>query len=634
MAKEQFRKGLNDFLKNNHHVTNIGDLTNQTLSIGFGYFYILEVLSKLNPGIFPSDIDELEQCVCDGSNDQGVDMIFSYETCHYFIQLKYQGRDKSKRAESDMEVAHFLNIAERLHPSAGEKHKKNARLTDLLANISWREDTFKFLYLTLGKRTDDITTLERAQVRDSSLHPDLRDFSSRAEFTFLDETDLNKQYRDALKGETIVEAELFLSDDSNGIGWYRHKNDDGKISYISTLSAAQLGHIYTTHRDSLFNLNIRNWVGNTVTNKDIEKTVSEDSDNFFFFNNGISAIASEIEEDQKNNKLLCREFSIINGAQTVKSIARKHQELVGKQRADSIKSLRVMIRITKVDNVNTRSNFVDHITQYNNSQNAVKPSDFRSNDGVQTSLNKHFKQISYNGKKYHYKNKRQKGGEPKNSIVIALDNFCKAVYTFWYGPVDMQGGISHLYDTKPLKGGYAKLFGDQDGEIHDVLHKDDLDVFASVYFICESSQSSMARYLKSKEQMFQTDEEKYLKWKRALQGKFMICYVVSQLLLVLARDKYKELGVIGDNRKALTIALKKNKYNQPQNWRKKTDLFESFEALVEVGCEILFGVYTAAYNSPNFVHRNFVRDPKMLDSIADQIESRLSSLKQASGNLI
>jgi hypothetical protein len=52
-------------------------------------------------------------------------------------------------------------------------------------------------------------------------------------------------------------------------------------SYIGVLSAQQIHQLYTRHRDKLFNLNIRNYIGDTRTNKDIIRTAKEEPDRFF-----------------------------------------------------------------------------------------------------------------------------------------------------------------------------------------------------------------------------------------------------------------------------------------------------------------------------------------------------------------
>jgi hypothetical protein len=61
---------------------------------------------------------------------------------------------------------------------------------------------------------------------------------------------------------------------------------------------------------------IRNYIGDTATNKAIRKTAVENPQEFFFFNNGISALAENVEPHETDKRILrCKNLSIVNGAQ-------------------------------------------------------------------------------------------------------------------------------------------------------------------------------------------------------------------------------------------------------------------------------------------------------------------------------
>ncbi|MEE2709851.1 MAG: AIPR family protein [Gemmatimonadota bacterium] len=229
------------------------------------------------------------------------------------------------------------------------------------------------------------------------------------------------------------------------------------------------------------------------------KTVEDEPQNFYFYNNGISAITSKVEEDDSSGELKCENFSIINGAQTFRSISRAYAKLEGRSK-EGVKDLAVMIRLTETPNLFKDSDFTERITQYNNTQNAVKISDFRSNDRIQTSLAFYFSQISFLGKKYYYKNKRSKE-TPRNSIPINLDDFCKTIHSFEKGPADFFGGIKYLYETNPT-GGYYFLFGDKESNaILDSISEQMFQTYAAKFFICETARVKFDEEKKSGYQM-------------------------------------------------------------------------------------------------------------------------------------
>ena len=69
-------------------------------------------------------------------------------------------------------------------------------------------------------------------------------------------------------------------------------------------------------------------VGNkSKINAGIKDSYLHDTENFFFYNNGISAVARKIKEDEEEGILYCSEFSVVNGAQTFSTLAKTYNEL-------------------------------------------------------------------------------------------------------------------------------------------------------------------------------------------------------------------------------------------------------------------------------------------------------------------
>lgn len=418
------------------------------------------------------------------------------------------------------------------------------------------------------------------------------------------------EYRDVQSRQTSLDVKLIASKDLNGNHWYLHNNSNSLRSFITTITASQIHKHYQSKRTALFNLNIRNFIGDTSTNKGILKTVEEESQNFFFYNNGISAIASKVIEDHSTGTLDCKNFSIINGAQTFRSISRAYSRLDGKSK-DSIKTLAVMLRLTEAPNLFTETELVERITQYNNTQNAIKISDFRSNDGVQTSLANYFARISFDGKKYYYKNKRTKE-TPRNSIVISLDDFCKTIHSFDKGPVDCYGGIKYLYETNP-SGGYYFLFGDKDSnQILTTLSEEKLQTMAAKYFICETARTFFDNEKKQrieKEEMNRSDENTTpIISKRALEGRYFIFFTLGVILTDFTHSKNISLDQF----------VKSENFHNP-NWRKDNRKTQLIKEVVSVSCDVLVQDYQYSSRNRDFVHRNWFREQDTLERLRTSI---------------
>src|SRR5262249_3716249 len=119
-------------------------------------------------------------------------------------------------------------------------------------------------------------------------------------------------------------------------------------SYITLLPASQIHELYTRHRDKLFNLNIRNYIGDTKTNKSIIETATKEGDRFFFYNNGISAVSTCVTPEIKGGetRLRCENFSIINGAQTFRSLSKAYSRA---STSETARRVRVLMRISEFD---------------------------------------------------------------------------------------------------------------------------------------------------------------------------------------------------------------------------------------------------------------------------------------------
>ena len=342
----------------------------------------------------------------------------------------------------------------------------------------------------------------------------------------------------------------------------------------------------------LFSLNIRDYVGDTSTNKGIVQTALDIPENFLFFNNGVSAVASNIEADDASGTLRCKRFSIINGAQTVRSL-RKSQ---AKDRKGVLKNVRVLLRILDFS-IAKEHDFLTNVTKYNNTQNAVKISDFRSNDPVQKDLTRKFDGITRNGKRYWYKNKRSREARDK-VIPINFEDLAKSIHAFRLGPDDVFGGTRYLFDVES-KGGYSKVFGDRIAQLSEAEFK----LLAGTYFLCDE-----VRRLWEAEKLSVKANEEGLH--PALERRWIVYYTVGELLRLSYRSSLEDLD--SDIRKLSKPQWLDEEENQP-----KICLAELFA----IAKEALRRTYDASAKAENFRHRNWFRSDSTLKDIRSWIGS-------------
>ncbi|HLJ25354.1 MAG TPA: AIPR family protein [Candidatus Angelobacter sp.] len=545
-------------------------------------FYVQNVLAKIMPGLVPDDEQEILDSIVDGPNDAGVDFIYRNDGRVVIVQSKYRGSDKMENVE---DFTHFCEVLSRLHAASSKKLKIKERLDDIISDIDWETDYFYLQFLTLGKVGPAIRSRFEQGIQDSD---DLPDLEERLELQLSDEGDLNEKLREALSASEVLDQEITVRFRPNpdGIPWTHYQSATGRNMFIGQVSGSELADLYRTFKYRLFSMNIRDYVGETSTNKAIIESALNRPEEFVFFNNGISAVATQVIGDEDDNALRCKRFSIINGAQTVRSLRKaQHQDKAG-----ALSKVRVVLRILDFSLLKEHD-FLADVTKYNNTQNAIKISDFRSNDPVQKDLARKFEDVVRAGKKYWYKNKRSRESN-ENRIPINLEEFAKTIHAFRFGADDMWGGTRYLFDISP-KGGYEKVFGDPVSHLTDA----NFALLAGTYFVCE--------YIRDKwEADRASHREKQTTLHPALERRWMVYFVVAELLRLAYAKATPDLDSdIGRLSKPSWLDATEN--------TTKACLRE----LYEIGTTALTQAYNSRAQAEKFRHRNWFRVEQTLDDI-------------------
>jgi hypothetical protein len=148
-------------------------------------------------------------------------------------------------------------------------------------------------------------------------------------------------------------------------------------SYLMIVPGQQLAAIYDRWGARLLEANVRSFLqARPKTNKGIQKTIRDEPDLFFPYNNGLSATADAVAHMQTAEGLTIATISnlqIVNGAQTTGSI---HAGL--KSMKDQLSQVFVQMKLTVVPPERSED-VVPKISEYANTQNKVNAADFFSN---------------------------------------------------------------------------------------------------------------------------------------------------------------------------------------------------------------------------------------------------------------
>lgn len=145
-------------------------------------------------------------------------------------------------------------------------------------------------------------------------------------------------------------------------------------SYLAILDGEQLFKIYDEYGQKLLEENVRTFLQfRGGVNKGIRNTIQYKPDMFFAYNNGITATATNVETIN-GHIIKITDFQIVNGGQTTSAIyaAKKNSKL-------DISKISVQMKLSVVNNIEKKSEFVSSVSQYANTQNKVNKSDFFSN---------------------------------------------------------------------------------------------------------------------------------------------------------------------------------------------------------------------------------------------------------------
>ncbi|ERM19948.1 AIPR family protein [Brevibacillus laterosporus] len=149
-------------------------------------------------------------------------------------------------------------------------------------------------------------------------------------------------------------------------------------TYLAIFPADLLVEIYGKYRSRLLEGNVRSFLQiRGSVNKGIRDTIKNEPHMFLAYNNGISAVAENIDIVKNTEGLAIRrvrDFQIVNGGQTTATLYQ-----VNKKDRISLKGVNVQVKLTVVSDPTMEGEIVPKISEYANSQNKIQGADFSSN---------------------------------------------------------------------------------------------------------------------------------------------------------------------------------------------------------------------------------------------------------------
>lgn len=334
---------------------------------------------------FYEDEELIEDKIID-YNDMGVDAYEIYEDTKelYLIQNKYYN-DSSKLSAEYVKNDFLLRPITALENGT---YRKSVEVQDFFSKYKNHDDFTVYLqiYVTNNNRCEDA---EEYAKKFNTGHP-----KYRASIFYLDDIK-EKYYGDTKQNKQNIEVQIH----SVNKGTILNINtDDYKLENVldAKYVFTPVSSIFRLYRDSIeknypiFDMNIREYLGNKGVNKKIYETLldPEDRKNFFYYNNGITMICdkmSSVETRSFGNNINAafnvKNPQIVNGCQTVNSIYEALKNVDPRELEQNYKDTFVMLKILQINRENEYEEILyKNIVTYNNSQNSIDEKTFVANN--------------------------------------------------------------------------------------------------------------------------------------------------------------------------------------------------------------------------------------------------------------
>lgn len=396
-----YSKKYFEYIKLSNKNKEISDINKKRL--GF-YLLILEAVTG------NSDIDELQNSIIDKdychivneieNDDYGIDAVYIDEDNKKILLFNFKYRETFNKTKGGKEspLLSSMKFLTTLKNNNFNKVTKFTKEKMLEINDKLKSDEIWYIILYL------VSNENMSISQDSQLLNSLKEnFGMDIETINLE--DIVNYISERPEGISCS----FLAD-SDSVLTYEENSLSSSKSYLVKLSIATLIRMTANNdvlrnkhnlesfnelKDSKLNINIlydnvRGYLGDSKFNKNIIKTLKENPNRFFMYNNGITMTAKDVNSVpiNGNKKFLftLKDMQVVNGGQTLRSVYQfKNEDFNEEKLADAS----ILVRIFKTEN---DSDLTNDIAEYTNSQNSISASDLKSINNLQIKIENYLSQ--------------------------------------------------------------------------------------------------------------------------------------------------------------------------------------------------------------------------------------------------
>jgi len=336
------------------------------------------------------DDGEAVSTVRGGPHDRGIDAVFFDDALRavYVLQGKY--RRAMGHSENRADVLALASLAPTLltddpkplraflENTPGPLRSTLEMIRKRVRNQGWNLHLY---FVTTGKVTAYVRRDAEAKVSEAG---------ETSVFQCFDHEDIERILSDYIDGVAPAIPRLLLPIHGREV-FQRPDVHLGIESWVFSMLTRDVGSLFSQAGRRLFARNIRGYLGDKDINKEIRKTLRDEPEHFWYFNNGVTIVCDAARRTTTGSRdiLLIENPQVINGQQSTRTMA-----LAGNGRAS------VLVRVIAVRRDSTKATrnynrLIDQIVKATNWQNPIGPADLRSNDDVQVSLERSLRRLDY-----------------------------------------------------------------------------------------------------------------------------------------------------------------------------------------------------------------------------------------------
>lgn len=323
--------------------------------------------------------DDAATSIVDGGDDNGIDAIYYSPSSKQMLMVQSKWIKSGVGEPNSGEIGKFCQGVRDLFNMNFDRF--NQKIQNKQTTIEHALEEYETRYSIILIDTGDRGLATHAQRQIDDLLHVMNDAGEGI-------TDQLVQFDRMNQGK--IHSSLALSAGNLPINFEIGLSQWGKISephgaFYGMVAGEEVAKWWIDNGRRLFDKNLRQVLGKTDVNDEIKSTLIKSPEKFWYYNNGITIVASKIDKSMVGGStrdigsFKLTSASIVNGAQTVSTIGTFLKE--GGTGLDKVK---VQVRIISLSE--TPESFGAEVTRTNNRQNRIENRDFVSQDTEQVRI--------------------------------------------------------------------------------------------------------------------------------------------------------------------------------------------------------------------------------------------------------